>query len=113
MRGVPTANPHQEALGRLENLLGWLGRLRALFHDPLAGEHSFAQRRFLPDDADVTLDVRNLRDSLIERNDIPQAVHGLELALPIQFVRHGDPIHPLAAIVQVLHARKCAGVFRD
>ena len=76
----------------------------------LRGEDDAAQHRLVLDQADVAVDVGDLGQPVVERNQVAQAVAGFELVELHQLVGHGDAVDLFAALVQFAHAPEDAAV---
>ena len=82
----------------------------AAVHHVLRGEDDAAQDGLVLDDADVAVEVGNLRQAVVERDQVAQAVAGFQLAELHQLVGDGDAVDLLAALVQFAHALEDAAV---
>ena len=69
----------------------------------LRSEDDAPQHGLVLDDADVAVEVGNLRQPVVERNQVAQAVAGLQLVELQQLVGDGDAVDRLAAILKVAH----------
>ncbi len=100
------AQPKQSLFRAREDRLRFVLRHQRAIHQLLRRNGDAAQRGFVADDLDITVEIRNVRQPVIERNQIAQAVDRLQFVVAKQFVRDGDPVDLLAALVQFAHARK-------
>ena len=62
------------------------------------------------DEADVAIEVGDLREAVVERNQVAEAVAGFELAEFHELVGDGDAIDVLAALVEIAHAAEDAAM---
>ena len=104
------AQLHQRLFGGRQNFVRLLFADQAAVDHRLRAEDQLAQRRLVLDDANVAVQVRDLRQPVVQRNQITQPVDRFELPLLHQLVRDRDAVDLFAAVVQVLHARENAPV---
>ena len=104
------AQLEQRLFGAGQNLRRLLVGVDAAVHQVLRGEDDLAQNRLVLDDADVAFDVERLRQPVVERDEVAQAVAGFELAAGHQFVGQRYAIDLLAALVDLGHAGEDAPV---
>ena len=76
----------------------------------LRGEDDAAQDGLVLDQADVGVDVGNLRQAVVQRDQVAQAVAGFQLVELHQLIGDGDAVDLLAALVEVAHALEDAAV---
>ncbi len=76
----------------------------------LRSEDDAPQQGFVLDDADVAVEVGNLRQAVVERDQVAEPVAGFQLVEPHQLVGDGDAVDFLAAFVQLPHAPENAAV---
>ena len=62
------------------------------------------------DDADVAVEIGNLRQAVVERDEVAEAVAGFELVELHQLIGDGDAVDLLAALLQLAHAPEDAAV---
>ena len=97
-------------LGSGQNLVRrFLGHHAAVDH-VLRGEDDAAQDGFVFDQADVGVDVGNLRKAVVEGYQVAQSVAGFQFAELHQLIGDGDAVDFLAALVHVAHALENAAV---
>ena len=111
--GGRLAQLQQRFFGRRQDLVRLLFADQAAVDDPLRAEDQLAQRGLVLDDADVAIEVGDLRQSVVERDQVTQAVHRFELALLHQLFGQRDAVDALAAAVQILHAAVNAAVLLE
>ncbi len=111
-RGFPAriAQLQQTFFGARQDLLGVFFTRQAPVHQMLRSEDDPAQERFVFDDADVTVEIENPRQPVVQRYQIAQAVAGFQLVVAQQFVGQRDAVDALAALVQLHHAVENAAV---
>ena len=71
------------------------------------------QGRLVLDDPDVAVEREDLRQAVIQRDQVAEAVDGLELVLLHQLIGDGDAVDALAAVGQVAHAQEDAPVLLE
>ena len=77
----------------------------------LRGEDDAAQDGLVFDDADVAVEVGNLREAVVERDEVGEAVAGFELVELHELVGDGDAVDAFAAILNLAHACEDAAMF--
>ena len=83
---------------------------RRAVHHLLGREDDAPQQGLVLDDADVALEVENLRQPVVERNQIAQAIAGFQLAVAHQLIGQRDAVDLLGALAQAAHALENAAV---
>ena len=90
----------------------FLGQQRPV-HQVLRRHGDAAQRRFIAHDPDVAVQVRDVRQPVVERNQVTQPVHRFQLVVTHQLVRYRDAVDLLAALMQFRHPHENAAVLLD
>ncbi len=83
---------------------------QAAVHHVLRGEDDAPQHGFVLDDADVAVEVGDLRQAVVERDQVAQAVAGFEFVELHQLVGDRDAVDAFAALLQLAHALEDAAV---
>ena len=107
-RASPSLSSVSSAPARISS--GLLLAEQAAVHHVLRGEDDAAQDGLVLDDADVAVEVGNLRQAVVERDEIAEAVAGFELVELHQLIGDGDAVDRLAALVEIAHAAEDAAV---
>ena len=76
----------------------------------LRSEDDAPQHGFVFDDADVAVEIGDVRQAVVERNQVAQAVAGFELVELHQLVGDGDAVDFFAALLQFAHAAEDAAM---
>ena len=71
--------------------------------DRLRADDDPAEERLLLDDAGVAFEVVNLRQPVVERDQVRDAVHRFEVPAPHQLVRHRHAVDAFALLVERQH----------
>ena len=111
LRDAILAQFEQRLFGARQDFVGVFFAHEAAVHEVLRGEDDPPQDGFILDDADVGVDIQDLRQAVVERNQVAEAVAGFQLVEAHQLVGHRDPVDALAALVQLAHAGEDAAVF--
>ena len=94
----------QGLFGAGENVAGLLFSEEAAVHHVLRSENDAAEDGLILDDADIAVEVRNVRQAVVEGDEVAEAVAGFELVELHQLVGDGDAVDALAAILEFAHA---------
>ena len=76
----------------------------------LRGGDDAPQDGFILDDPDVAVEIGDLRQAVVERDQVAEAVAGFQLVELHQLVGDGDAVDLLAAFLQLAHAPEDAAV---
>src|SRR5271170_2180739 len=93
--------------------MGLLAAHQAAVDHVLRNDDDLPQQRLFFDDADITLNAGDLGQSVIERNQVADAVNRLKLAVPHQLVGKGHAVDDLPRVVQVRHTLEDAPVLLE
>ena len=96
-----------------EDLLGLLLADDAAVDQLVRREHDAPEGGFVLDDLDVAVEREDLRQAVVQRDEIAEAVHRFELVLLHQLVGDGDAVDPLPAFGQIVHAQEDAPVLLE
>ena len=103
----------QRLFGARENLVRIvLGHQRAV-HQLLRGHGDAPQRGLVAHDPDVAVEVRDLRQAVVERDQVAQAVHRFQLVIPSSSLASVTRSMLLAARMQFGHAREDAAMLLE
>ena len=105
------AELEQRLFGTRQNLPGLFLAEQGAVHHLLRCEDDAPQQSFVLNDADVAFQVEDVRQAVVERNQVAQAIAGFELAVAHQLVGEGDAIDFFGALAQPGHALENAAVF--
>ena len=104
------AQLEQRLFGPGEDVRGvFFARQRAV-HQMLRGDGDPAKNRLVPNDPGVAVEIGNLRQSVVERDQIAEPVHRFQFAETEQFVRHRHAVDLFVARVQFAHPPEDAAV---
>ena len=84
MRASPSLSSVSSAPARIA--AGSSSRHQRAVHQLLRGNGDAPQRGLVAHDPDVAVEIRDLRQPVVERNQIAQAVHRFQFVVPQQFV---------------------------
>ena len=107
------AQLHEGVFSGSQNLLRVFFKPQAAIDRVLRHRHDAAQQRLLFDDSYIALQIVDCRQTVIERNQVAEAVHRLQLAMLHQLVRERNAIDLLAALVDLAHAQEDPLVLLD
>ena len=86
-----------------QDVAGLLFAQQAAVHHVLRSEDDPAQHRLVLDDPYVGVEVGNLRQAVVERDQVAEPVASLELIELHQLVGYRDAVHPFPALLQFAH----------
>ena len=95
------AELEQGLFGAGEDVAGLLLAHQAAVHHVLRGEDDAAQDGLVLDDADVAVEIGDLRQAVVERDQVAEAVAGFQLVELHQLVGDGDAVDFFAAILEL------------
>ena len=104
------AQPQERLLRRFDEFLRVLLAHETALHDLLRGEDHLAQRRLVLHDLNVAVEVEQLGQSFIERDQVTDPVDGFELAIAHQLVGERDVVDLLLPVVEFQHPPEDAAV---
>ena len=104
----PSLSSVSSAPARMSSGSSW--PMKAAVDQVLRGEDDAPQDRLVLDDLDVAVEGEDLRQAVVERDQVAEAVERFELILLHQLVGDGDAVDSFPALRQIVHAREDAAV---